>query len=51
MEDSGIFDVDDEVDLFCFYYIFILCIRNYFLDFVRGWNCYRLFFERNRILM
>ena len=51
MEDSGILDVDDEVDLFCLHYIFIPRIRNHLSDFARGWNCHRLSSERNRTPM
>ena len=48
MEDVGILDADDEIDLYTLYYIFIPIIQKQ-IDLVKqAWACHPLRTERNR---
>ena len=42
LENEGILDVDNEVDLFCLHYVYLPCIQESLQNFKQGWNHHAL---------
>ena len=48
MEETGVLNIEDEVQLFCLHYVFIPRINNSLREFMTTWNHHPLSTERNR---
>ena len=47
MEQAGILDIDDAVDMFCLHYVFLPRVNHALAAFKDGWNCHPISTEGN----